>query len=140
MAVKYMLSFPYCKFYIHKMDTVTLSEKVIKAAYEVHNELGTGFVEKVFENSMLIALRDLGVNVLAQAPLEVRFRGQIVGEYFADLLVENVFIVELKAVKRLEKEHTAQLINYLKAANIQNGLLINFAVPGLEIKRGFLPG
>ena len=121
------------------MDTVTLSEKVIKAAYEVHNELGTGFVEKVFENSMLIALRDLGLSAVAQAPLKVQFRNTIVGEYFADLLIENSFIVELKAVKRLEKEHSAQLINYLKATNIKNGLLINFAVPGLEIKRAYQP-
>ena len=121
------------------MDLVTLSEKVIKAAHEVHNELGTGFAEKVFENSMLIALDELGVNAFAQAPIKVRFRGRIVGEYLADLLIENSIIVELKAVKHLEKEHMAQLINYLKATNTPNGLLINFATPGLEIKRAYLP-
>jgi len=121
------------------METVTLTEKVIKAAYEVHNELGTGFIEKVFENSMLIALKDLGISSVSQSPLKVFFRNNIVGEYFADLLVEDSLIVELKAVKRLEKEHTAQLINYLKATNKKTGLLINFAVPGLEIKRAYLP-
>jgi len=119
------------------MDIATLSEKVIKAAYEVHNELGTGFIEKVFENSLLIALSDFNLSAASQVPLKVCFRGKTVGEYFADILVEDLFIVELKAVKRLEKEHTAQLINYLKATGIKNGLLINFAVPGLEIKRAY---
>jgi len=122
--------------FIHiTMNNVTLTEKVIKAAYDVHNELGIGFLEKVFENSMVIALEEMGIKAHPQAPVDVYFRKQIVGQYFADLLIEDELIVELKAVKQLQGEHMAQLINYLNATNLKNGLLINFAKPGLEIRR-----
>ena len=117
------------------MNTVTLVENVIKAAYEVHNELGIGFLEKVFENAMVIVLEEMGIKARSQAPVNVYFHDRIVGEYFADLLVEDELIVELKVVKQLQGEHMAQLINYLKATRLKNGLLINFAKPGLDIRR-----
>lgn len=111
---------------------------MIKACYDVHNELGTGFLEKVYENALSIALDELGIQNDKQVKIDVRFRGQVVGDYLADLLVENRLVLELKTCSSLEKEHHAQLINYLKATGIENGLLINFAKPGLEIKRAYL--
>ncbi len=114
-----------------------LSQSVIKTCYDVHNELGTGFLEKVYENALSIVLDELSIQNEKQARIDVRFRDRIVGEYYADLLVENRLIVELKTCASLEKEHQAQLINYLKATGIKNGLLINFGKPGLEIKRAY---
>jgi GxxExxY protein len=112
-----------------------LSGKVIGAAFEVINELGAGFLESVYENALLIALRQAGVRVERQAPIKVSFRGSVVGDFYADLLVESRILVELKAVKALVPEHQAQIINYLKATGISVGLLINFGNPRLEYKR-----
>jgi GxxExxY protein len=112
-----------------------LSGKVIGAAFEVINELGAGFLESVYENALLIALQQAGVRVERQAPIKVNFRGSVVGDFYADLLVESRILVELKAVKALVPEHQAQIINYLKATGISVGLLINFGNPRLEYKR-----
>ena len=109
--------------------------KIIEACFEVHNELGIGFLEKVYEGALVIALRDKGLAANQQVPLKVRFRNHVVGDYFADIIVADDVLVELKAVKALAPEHQAQTINYLKATGIPTGLLINFGKPGLEIRR-----
>jgi GxxExxY protein len=112
-----------------------LSEKIIEAALEVMTELGSGFLETIYEKSLLIALSQKGLTALSQVPLKVTFRNNVVGEFFADILVENTIIVELKTVKTLLPEHQAQVINYLKATGKDVGLLLNFGTPRLEIKR-----
>ena len=123
------------------MDTDTdyfereITEQIIGACMEVSNELGIGFLESVNEKALVIALRDRGLNALEQQPLKVSFRNQIVGDFYADILVENRVIIELKAAKSLLSEHEAQLINYLKASKIKIGLLVNFGKPKLEWKR-----
>lgn len=106
-----------------------LTRVIIEASFEVAKELGTGFLESVYEKALAIALREKGLAVETQVPLAVMFRGQVVGEFYADLLVEKQVIVELKAVKALAPEHQAQAINYLKATGIEVGLLINFGTP-----------
>lgn len=104
-----------------------ISDKILHAFYKiVYPQLGYGFLEKVYENAMVIALTSLGLNVQQQAKISVHFQKQIVGEYYADLLVEDVVIVELKAVSRLLLEHEAQLLNYLRATPYEVGLLLNF--------------
>ena len=104
-----------------------LTRTIIKGYYEVYNELGTGFLESVYEEALLMVLRDeLALETVAQKAVEVEFRNKVVGNYQADLLVENKVIVELKAVSRLLPSHKAQLINYLKATEIELGLLMNF--------------
>ena len=112
-----------------------LTGAILGACFEVINELGAGFLESVYEKALLIALRDKGLNVASQVPIPVLFRGQPVGEFFADLLVQGRIIVELKAVKNIVPEHMAQVINYLKATGIATGLLINFGNPKLEYRR-----
>jgi len=112
-----------------------LTGKILEASFEVIRELGAGFLEGVYQNALLVALRQKGIKAEPRVPLLVRFRGEVVGEYFADLLVEGKVIVELKAVKALAPEHQAQVINYLKATGIEVGLLINFGNPKLEYRR-----
>ena len=112
-----------------------LTHSIIGCAFEVINELGAGFLESVYENAMLIALASAGHAVVSQQPVTVHFRDRPVGDFYADLLVEEKVIVELKAVKALAPEHEAQVINYLNATGIQVGLLINFGNPRLEFKR-----
>jgi GxxExxY protein len=112
-----------------------LSGKVIGAAFEVINELGAGFLETVYEKALWIALQQSGLKVERQCPIQVNFRGSVVGDFYADLLVEDRILVELKAVKALAPEHQAQVINYLKATGISVGLLINFGTPRLEYRR-----
>ena len=104
-----------------------ITDKILHAFYKiVYPQLGYGFLEKVYENAMVIALTSLGLKVQRQAKISVYFQKQIVGEYYADLLVEDVVIVELKAVSRLLSEHEAQLLNYLRATPYEVGLLLNF--------------
>ena len=103
-----------------------LTKKIIKAFYNVYNTLGYGFLEKVYENAMLIELRKMGLNVVQQQRIVVFYEGIKVGDYFADLIVENKVIVELKASKNICDEDGFQLINYLKATEIEVGLLFNF--------------
>ena len=112
-----------------------ISEAVIGCAFEVINELGSGFLESVYEKAMILALRERGLAANGQYPINVAFRGQCVGEFYADILVQGVVLVELKAAKSLAPEHQAQVINYLKATGIEVGLLINFGAPKLEYKR-----
>jgi GxxExxY protein len=112
-----------------------LTEHIIGACYEVGNELGAGFLETVYENALLIALKDKGINAANQVPLEVKFRDKTVGKYFADVVVENQVIIELKAVKSLASEHIAQILNYLRGTNLPVGLLVNFGNPKIEIRR-----
>ena len=112
-----------------------ITEKIIGCAFEVINELGTGFLESVYEKALAIALQDNGFRVQCQHPIHVHFRQRIVGDFYADLFVEGNVIVELKAAKVIAPEHQAQIINYLKATGIEVGLLINFGNPKLEYKR-----
>ena len=112
-----------------------LTRSIIGCAFEVANELGSGFLESVYEKALAAVLRDKGVSVQSQQPVAVYFRGQTVGDFYADLLVEGKVLVELKAVKSLAPEHEAQVINYLNATGIEVGLLINFGRPRLEFKR-----
>lgn len=105
-----------------------VTDGIIKSFYHVYNTLGYGFLEKVYENSLRISLQDLGFEVEQQSPISVQFEGQTVGEYFADLLVNHVVVVELKAAKSISAEHEAQLLNYLKATGVEVGLLLNFGI------------
>jgi len=113
-----------------------LTQKVRQAAFDVHHYFGNGFLEKVYENALTYKLRWLGIECQQQAPLKVYFENKvIVGEYFADLVVENKIIIELKAVENLEKIHFAQLKHYLKTTGFRLGILINFGRTKLEFKR-----
>jgi GxxExxY protein len=105
------------------------------AIFEVNKVLGPGFLEKVYENALLHELQKRGLKATSQAPITVIYKGQCVGEYFADLLVEDRVIVELKTAEKIEKIHEAQLLNYLQATGIQVGLLVNFRHFKAEIKR-----
>ncbi len=118
------------------MSIDELTEKVIGCAYRVHNELGSGFLEKVYENALRIELANMGLDVKQQYPLPVFYHNELVGDYYADLLVEDHLILELKAVLNLTKEPEIQLVNYLTAAGIDDGLLINFGT-SVEVKRKF---
>ena len=102
------------------------TEKIIGVFFAVYNELGQGFLESVYEESMAIALREAGLHVVQQAPITVHFRGQLVGDFRADLLVNDEIIVELKAARAIDNAHEAQLMNYLRATRIEVGLLMNF--------------
>ena len=112
-----------------------ITKAVIGCAFEVINELGAGFLESVYEKALLLALRQKGLSAIPQHPVKVMFRAECVGDFYADILVENEVLVELKAVKAIAPEHQAQVINYLNATGIEVGLLINFGNPKLEYKR-----
>lgn len=103
-----------------------LSEKIIICFYKVYNTLGYGFLEKIYEKSLEIELKKNGIRVETQKPIKVYYEGNLVGDYFADMLVEDKIILELKAAEAIIEEHEFQLINYLKATNIEIGLLLNF--------------
>lgn len=103
-----------------------ITEQIIQAFYKVYNELGYGFLEKVYSNAMVIELGAMGLNCEKQRQIIVYYNKSVVGEYFADLFVEECVIVELKAAETLVEEHEFQLINYLKATNMEVGLLLNF--------------
>ncbi len=103
-----------------------LTEKIIGAFYTVYNVLGYGFLEKVYENALRIELKSVGLEVEQQKPIEVYYRGECVGQYFADLSVNDSVLVELKACETLPESVEAQLINYLKATQFEVGLLLNF--------------
>ena len=111
-----------------------ITEKIIGAVYKVYNTLGFGFLEKVYENALVIELKKEGLDVRQQIPIKVHYEGKVIGDYIADLIVEDKVIVEVKAVKRLDRVHETQLVNYLKAVNIEVGLLINFGKK-IEVKR-----
>lgn len=103
-----------------------ITGKILRAFYNVYNDLGYGFLEKVYENALIHELKEMGLNVSQQRPIKVYYDSVLVGEYFADIVVENAVIIELKAVKALHESHSNQLMNYLKATDIEVGLLLNF--------------
>jgi GxxExxY protein len=105
-----------------------LSEKIIGAFYDVYNELGHGFLESTYAQAMLMALEESGLSAAREVPVPVWFRGRKVGQYFADLIVEDVVLLELKAARTLESAHEAQLLHYLRATNVEVGLLLNFGL------------
>jgi GxxExxY protein len=112
-----------------------LTEKVLAAVFEVSNTLGAGFLEKVYERALLMELRTRGIRATGQTSLAVSYKGRTVGEYFVDILVEDVLVIELKCVDHLANEHTAQCLNYLRASGKTLCLLINFQKPKVEWKR-----
>ena len=111
-----------------------VTEAIIGAAYQVANTLGAGFLEKVYENALAVELRRSNHHVEQQRQAEVRYKGEIVGLYLADLIVDNSVIVELKALPALERIHRAQCLNYLRATSLKTGLVINFGRPRIEIQ------
>ena len=111
-----------------------LSQKIIAAAHNVHNELGQGFLEKVYKNALAIELQEAGMKCAIEVPMSVRYHGHIVGDYVADIIVQDKIIVEAKAVSELNSVHEVQLVNYLKATGLQVGLLINFG-RSVQVKR-----
>ena len=112
-----------------------LSYAIRGCVYEVFRELGCGFLEKVYENALIKELRLQGFDAASQVPIKVHYKNAIVGEYFADVVVENSVILELKAQQQLSTVYEAQLLNYLKATNIRNGKLVNYAYTRATVKR-----
>lgn len=119
------------------MDIEGLISVVIDCAYKVRHELMNGYLESVYENALMLELKNCGIKAESQIPLQVFYKGVVVGEYRVDILVENCLIVELKAVSDITSAHETQLVNYLTATNIDNGLLINFGSDRLEVKRKY---
>ncbi len=117
------------------MDINDVTYTINGAVFEVNRVLGPGFLEKVYENALLIELRSRGLKAESQVQIKVLYKEDVVGEYIADILVEESVIVELKTVESLEKIHEAQLLNYLRATGIHLGLLVNFKHPKAEVKR-----
>ena len=111
-----------------------LSESILKVFYDVYNELGYGFLEKVYQNAMYLELKSQGFKVEPQKQIKVYYKNELVGDFFADLLINDLIILELKACDSLVKSHYVQTLNYLKATNIEIGLLLNFGEKP-EIKR-----
>jgi GxxExxY protein len=101
---------------------------ILKCYYKVYNTLGFGFLEKVYENALFLEMTNMGMNCRKQVPINVFYNGEEVGNYFADIIVDDDIIIELKAAESLCEEHDHQLINYLKATNIEVGLLLNFGL------------
>ena len=114
-----------------------ITDKILKAFFQVHTELGYGFAEKVYENALVILLQELGLRVEQQKRINVYFHGQIVGEYIADLVVNDVILLELKAVQKIIDQHSAQLWNYMKATKFEVGLLLNFGPKAVFQRRVF---
>jgi GxxExxY protein len=112
-----------------------LSYKVVKLAFDVHNELGCGFLEKVYENALMMLLDRENIPARQQAPTDVYFQGKVIGQYFADILVDNKLILELKAVNTITDINKAQVLNYLRATGVKLGIILNFAKPKLEYQR-----
>jgi GxxExxY protein len=111
-----------------------LTGKILGAFFQLHKEMGYGFSEKVYQAALALLLEEFGMKVLQQVPLRVYFHGKVVGEYVADMLINDVVLLELKAVEKLNSAHDAQLLNYLKATEIEVGLLLNFG-PQAEFHR-----
>jgi GxxExxY protein len=117
------------------MEHRELTEKIIGCAYCVYNKMGFGFLESVYEKCMLIELRKAGLNAESQKPITVYYDKEIVGEFIADVLVNDTIILELKSVRRIIKAHEVQLVNYLVATGKQVGLILNFGERKVEVKR-----
>src|SRR6266446_8146975 len=122
----------------HKSETDRVTERIIGCAFTVGNRLGCGFLEKVYENALVIELSKAGLRVTQQQPMEVRYDEVVVGTYVADVVVEDSVLLEIKAVKLFDEIHTAQCLNYLKATGLPICLLINFGRPRVDIKRVIL--
>ena len=114
-----------------------LTQKIIKCAYDVYNKLGSGFLEKVYQNAMVIETAKKELTVKAQHPIKVYDDDEVIGDYIADLWINDTIIVELKAVQSLTREHEIQLVNYLAATGVETGLLINFGSPSVQVRRKF---
>jgi len=112
-----------------------LSYKIVELSLEVHNELGCGFLEKVYENAMMLLLEREGISARQQAPADVHFQGKVIGQYFADILVDNKVILELKTVDVIANIHVAQVLNYLRATGMKLGMILNFGKPRFEYQR-----
>ena len=119
------------------MNHHDVTHKIIGSAYKVYNELGFGFLESVYKKAMVIELAKNDFTVSEEMPLQVYYDGQVVGNFYVDLFVEESILVELKSVQNLAKEHEVQLVNYLNGINQDIGLLINFGPTGVEIKRKY---
>jgi len=117
------------------MEYAECTEQVLSCAFEVSNELGIGFLESVYEKALFIALQEKGLKVEQQVGLQIEFRGKPVGQFFIDLLVEDLLIIELKATKAIAPEHEMQLLNYLRGSTKPVGLILNFGTPKLEYRR-----
>ena len=118
-----------------KMTINEITYKINGAIFEVNKVLGAGFLEKIYENALMIELREKGLNAQNQVHIQVNYKDNIVGEYIADIVIEEKVILEIKAIEKLLKVHEAQLLNYLKATRYQIGLLVNFTHPKAIIKR-----
>jgi GxxExxY protein len=112
-----------------------LSYKIVGLAMRVHRELGYGFLEKIYENALMVALAENDIAAQQQVPIRVVFHGKIVGEYFADILVQDAVVLELKASEKIASAHRAQTLNYLKATGYRLALLLNFGKKSLEYER-----
>jgi len=119
------------------MEYEELTHKIIGCAYKVFNELGFGFLENIYKNAMIIELTKNNLKVEAEKPLKVYYDNQVVGDFYIDLFVEDLLVVELKSVQNLAKEHEVQLVNYLNALKKDIGLLINFGLTGVDVKRKY---
>jgi len=119
------------------MEYEEITHKIIGAAYQVFNQLGFGFLESVYQKAMVIELGKNELIVESEKPLKVFYDGQVVGDFYIDLFVENTVVVELKSVQNLIKEHEVQLVNYLNGLKKEIGLLINFGSSGVEVKRKY---
>ena len=112
-----------------------LTGTILQACFEVSNELGIGYIESVYEKALQVALIQKGLSVERQIPLNVNFRGVVVGDFSADMIVEGKVLLELKSVEALAKQHFAQLLNYLKTTGIQVGMIINFGTSKIQYRR-----
>jgi len=117
------------------MQNKQLTQKIIGCAYRVYNIMGFGFLESVYEKCLLIELRKAGLHAVAQKPIPVKYEGEDVGDFIADIVVEDAVILELKSVKRIVRAHEVQLVNYLVATGKEVGLLLNFTEDKVEVKR-----
>ena len=118
-----------------KIIMADLSYEIVGAAMEVHRELGNGFLEKVYENALMVMFRKLSLEVVQQNSITVLFKEEIVGNYIADILVENKIILELKVIDKITNIHRAQVLNYLKATNVRLAIILNFKNRSLEYER-----
>ena len=119
------------------MEYEEITHKIIGAAYNVHNQLGFGFLESVYQKAMIIELSKNGLKAETEKPLKVYYDEQVVGDFYIDLFVAETVLVELKSVQKLAKEHEVQLVNYLNGLNKNIGLLINFGPSGVDVKRKY---
>ena len=119
------------------MEYEGITREIIGAAYQVFKALGFGFLESVYKKAMIIELRERGLKVEEEKALKVYYRGQVVGDFFIDLFVEDAVVVELKSIQAVAKEHEVQLVNYLNGVNKEIGLLINFSPSGVQVKRKY---